>query len=509
MLIILDGYGLNEEIKGNAIKAANTPNLDYYFANYPNTVLSASGRDVGLLDGQMGNSEVGHINIGAGRIVYQDSLRITESIEKGEFFRKKELLGAMEHCKNNGTALHLLGLLSDGGVHSLNTHLYALMKLAKDCDLEEVYIHCILDGRDVPPASAINYIEELEEKIKEIGIGKIATIMGRYYAMDRDSMWDRVKLAYAAMANGEGEFAQNPKEAILSSYNRKEYDEFIKPKVILEKGKPVGTVNENDIIIFFNFRGDRAREITKAFILKDEEFEFFERKRGYFPVYFVSMTEYDANFKNVSVVYKPIAIVNGLGEYISKLGYKQLRIAETTKYAHVTFFFNGGVEEKYEGEDRVLIPSPKVDTFDMKPEMSAYEITDEVIKRIKAKKYDLIILNYANGDMVGHSAKMEPTRIAIETVDKCVSKVVSAVREQEGTVIITADHGNAEQLINYETGEPMTSHTTNFVPFILIGEKVVELKEGRLADIAPTILDIMGIEKPVEMTGESLIIKVY
>jgi 2,3-bisphosphoglycerate-independent phosphoglycerate mutase len=507
-LIIMDGFGLNKKEKGNAVKTAHTPNLDRYFSKYPNIALSASGLDVGLFAGQMGNSEVGHINIGAGRVVLQDSVRITKSIEEGEFFKNSELLKSIDYCKKNNTSLHLFGLLSDGGVHSLNSHLYALMKLAKTKGLKDVFIHCILDGRDVPPVSAKNYLKELEKKIKEIGVGKIATIMGRYFAMDRDSMWERVELVYKAMVDGKGETVQNWQEAISQSYEKKEYDEFVKPTVILNNDKPVAMVNEKDAIIFFNFRGDRAREITKSLVLEDEKFQHFTRDKGYFPVHFTCMTEYDYKLKNVNIAYKPVKIKNVLGKYISNLGYKQLRIAETTKYAHVTFFFNGGVEKIYKGEDRVLIPSPEVDTFDLKPEMSAYGISKEVIKRINSQEYNLIVLNYANCDMVGHSAKMEPTRVAVETVDKCLGQVVSAVKKQNGVTLITADHGNAEQLINYKTNGPMTSHTTNLVPFIFIDDIKVKLKKaGRLADIAPTILDIFGVNKPQEMTGKSLIKK--
>ncbi len=502
-LIILDGFGVNPKEDGNAIKAANKPNLDRYFSEYPNTLISASGMDVGLPKGQMGNSEVGHTNIGAGRIVYQELTRITKSIEDGDFFEKKEFIDAIDNCKKNNSKLHLFGLLSDGGVHSHNTHLYALVELAKRQGLKDVYIHCFFDGRDVPPDSAKGYIEELEAKLKEIGVGKIASVMGRYYAMDRDNRWERVKLAYEAMVLGEGLKAESAGSAVAESYKREEFDEFVKPTIITENDKPVATIGKNDSIIFFNFRPDRAREITRTFT--DEDFSGFERKNGYFPLYFVCMTQYDKTIKNAVVAFKPESLTNTFGEYISKLGYKQLRIAETEKYAHVTFFFNGGVETVYPGEDRALIPSPKVATYDLKPEMSAYEVTDEVVKRINSKEYDVIVLNYANPDMVGHTGFFDAARTAIETVDKCLGRVISAIQEQGGVALITADHGNAEQMIDYDTGGPFTAHTTNVVPLIAVGLGEVKLKEGRLSDLTPTILDIMGVKKPEEMTGSSII----
>jgi len=504
-LIILDGFGINPREEGNAVKAAYTPNLDRYFAQYPNTVIRCSGMDVGLPKGQMGNSEVGHTNIGAGRIVYQELTRITKSIEDGDFFEKEEFLGAIDNCRKNNSKLHLYGLLSDGGVHSHNTHLYALIELAKKQNLKDVYIHCFFDGRDVPPDSAKGYVEELEAKLKEIGVGKIASVMGRYYAMDRDKRWERVKLAYHAMVMGEGLKAESAGQAVAESYAREEFDEFVKPTVIIENGKPVATIEENDSIIFFNFRPDRAREITRTFV--DPDFDGFVRPKGFFPVYYVCMTQYDKTMPNVVVAFKPESLTNTFGEYISKLGYKQLRIAETEKYAHVTFFFNGGVETLYEGEDRVLIPSPKVATYDLKPEMSAYEVTDEVLKRINSKEYDVIILNYANCDMVGHTGVFEAAKAAVEAIDVCLGKVVSAIQAQGGVALITADHGNAEQMIDYETGGPFTAHTTNVVPLIAIGVGDVKLKEGRLSDLTPTMLDIMGLEKPKEMTGTSLIVR--
>jgi len=505
-LIILDGYGINPKEEGNAIKAANKPNIDKLMSTCPNTIIHTSGMEVGLPTGQMGNSEVGHTNIGAGRIVYQELTRITKSIEDGDFFEKKEFLDAIENCKKNNSKLHLFGLLSDGGVHSHNTHLYALVELAKKYNLKEVFIHCFFDGRDVPPDSAKGYVEELEAKLKAIGTGKIATVMGRYYAMDRDKRWDRVKQAYDAMVLGTGLNASSAGQAVAESYSRKEFDEFVKPTVIIEDGKPIATIDKNDSVIFFNFRPDRAREITRSFT--DEDFAGFERNKGYFPLYFVCMTQYDATIKNAVFAFKPESLTNTFGEYISKLGFRQLRIAETEKYAHVTFFFNGGVETAYVGEDRALIQSPKVDTYDLKPEMSAYEVTEEMVKRINSKVYDVIILNYANPDMVGHTGFFEAAKVAIETIDICIGKVISAIEEQGGVALITADHGNAEQMIDYDTGGPFTAHTTNDVPLIGVGlDKGVKLKAGKLADLAPTILDIFGEQKPSEMTGSSLLLK--
>jgi len=504
-LIILDGFGINPREEGNAIKAANTPNLDRLFAQYPSTVVNTSGLDVGLPEGQMGNSEVGHTNIGAGRIVYQELTRITKSIDDGDFFEKKEFLDAIENCKKHNSKLHLYGLLSDGGVHSHNTHLYALVELAKRQGLKDVYIHCFFDGRDVPPDSAAGYVDELEAMLKKIGVGKIASVMGRYYAMDRDKRWDRVKMAYDAMTLGKGLTAESAAQAVAESYARNEFDEFVKPTVIMENGKPVALISENDSIIFFNFRPDRAREITRAFT--DVDFDGFEREKGYFPVHYVCMTQYDKTIENAVIAFKPENLENTFGQYISKLGYRQLRIAETEKYAHVTFFFNGGVEKVYEGEDRVLIPSPKVATYDLKPEMSAYEVADEAVRRINSKEYDVIILNFANPDMVGHTGIFEAARKAIEAVDECLGKVVRAIEEQNGVALITADHGNAEQMIDYETGGAFTAHTTNKVPLIAVGLDDIKLKEGRLADLAPTMLDIMGLKKPDEMTGSSLIVK--
>ncbi|MEZ0535942.1 2,3-bisphosphoglycerate-independent phosphoglycerate mutase [Caldicellulosiruptoraceae bacterium PP1] len=506
VLIIMDGWGYNPKKEYNAVALGNTPNLDSYQEKYPYTLIGSSGMDVGLPEGQMGNSEVGHLNLGAGRIVYQEFTRVTKSIKDGDFFEKKEFLDAIENCKKNNSSLHLMGLLSDGGVHSHNTHLYALLKLAKDKGLNDVYVHCFLDGRDVPPSSAKIYIEELELKMQEIGVGKIATVMGRYYAMDRDKRWDRVEKAYNAMVFGEGEYANSAIEAVEKSYQLGNTDEFVLPTVILNNNSPVGKVKENDSVIFFNFRPDRARQITRAFC--DIDFDGFERKTGYFKLYYVCLTQYDVTIKNCYVAFKPEGLENTLGEFLSKLNLKQLRIAETEKYAHVTFFFNGGVETPNANEDRVLIPSPKVATYDMKPEMSAHEVTDALLERIESDQYDVIICNYANGDMVGHTGVLDAAIKAVEAVDECIGKVVNKVLEKSGVVIITADHGNCEQMLDYETGEPHTAHTTNKVPLHLIGLGNVKLRDnGILADIAPTILDILNIQKPNDMKGLSLIIR--
>ena len=502
MLAIIDGWGINEKEEGNAVKLAQTPNLDSIISQYPNTKIKTSGLDVGLPEGQMGNSEVGHTNIGAGRIVYQELTRITKSIQDGDFFEKKEFIDAINYCKKHNSDMHLYGLLSNGGVHSHITHLYALLELCKKQDFNKVYVHCFLDGRDTPPASGESFIAELEDKIKEIGVGKIATIMGRYYAMDRDKRWDRVELAYNALAKGEGLISNSAISAIESAYQREEFDEFVKPTVIVENEKPVATIKQNDSVIFFNFRPDRAREITRVFV--DKAFDGFEKKFQY--VNYVCMTQYDETMPGVEVAFKPTEIKNTFGEYISENGYTQLRIAETEKYAHVTFFFNGGNEVKYEGEDRILVASPKVATYDLQPEMSAYEVTDKVVDVIRKNEIDVIILNFANCDMVGHTGVLEAAQKAVETVDECIGKIVTEVLKVDGTIIITADHGNAEQMIDYTTGDPHTAHTTTPVPLIIAGCKEnIRLKEGRLADIAPTMLDLMGIEKPDEMTGESLI----
>lgn len=498
-LIILDGFGYNSSNYGNAIAAAKTPNLDKLFASCPHTLIGASGMDVGLPDGQMGNSEVGHTNIGAGRIVYQELTRITKAIKDGDFFENAAFNAAVENCKKNGSALHLMGLTSDGGVHSHNSHLYALVKLAKKAGLEKVFIHCFMDGRDVPPTSGKEYIAELQQKLDEIGVGKIASVMGRYYAMDRDNRWERVEKAYAAMVYGEGNKNSCPVDTMEKSYAADVTDEFVVPTVCAENAQ----VRPNDSIIFFNFRPDRAREITRTFV--DPEFNGFERKNGFFPLYFVCMTQYDATMPNVDVAFKPQSLVNTFGEYISKKGLTQLRIAETEKYAHVTFFFNGGVEASFDGEDRALIPSPKVATYDLKPEMSAYEVCDEVVSRINSGKYDVIILNYANCDMVGHTGVFEAAVAAVEAVDTCVGKTVDAILSQGGAALITADHGNADQMYEPD-GSPFTAHTTNPVPLIGVGLNGKELKSGgKLADLAPTMLEILNLPKPAEMDGESLL----
>ena len=503
MLMILDGFGINPNEKGNAVAIANTPNIDKLKKTWPTTIIHTSGLDVGLPEGQMGNSEVGHTNIGAGRIVYQDLTRITKSIEDGDFFSIKEFADAIDNCKKNNSNLHIMGLLSDGGVHSHIRHLVALLEFAKRKDFENVYVHCFMDGRDTPPTSGEGYIAKLEEKMKEKGVGKIATIEGRFYAMDRDKRWNRVKEAYDAMVNGVGEEATSALGAIEASYQKEVFDEFVKPTVICNGDSPVATIKDNDSVIFFNFRPDRAREITRTLV--DKDFNEFETKK--MNLFFVCFTQYDETMPNVKIAFEPETLVNTFGEYISKKGLKQLRIAETEKYAHVTFFFNGGEEKEYEGEDRILVPSPKVETYDLKPEMSALEVTDKVVEAINSGKYDSIILNYANPDMVGHTGSLEAAVKAVETIDGCVGKVVEAIEKQNGVLIITADHGNAEQMIDYKTGEPQTAHTTNPVPLILVGLEGVKLKEGKLADLAPTMLDIMGLEKPQEMTGESLIEK--
>ena len=506
VLMILDGYGINENPEHNAIAMANTPVMDKLMTEYPCVKGLASGMAVGLPNGQMGNSEVGHLNMGAGRIVYQELTRITKEIEDGIFFTNKALLEAVNNCKEKGSSLHLFGLLSDGGVHSHNTHLYGLLELAKREGLTNVYVHCFLDGRDTPPASGADYIEQLESKMREIGVGQIASIMGRYYAMDRDNNYDRVKLAYVAMTEGEGLKAANAYDAIHGSYDREETDEFVKPTVIVNGGVPVGTINDGDSVIFFNFRPDRAREITHAFC--DDEFRSFKRDRKLDLVY-VCFSNYDPLIENKIVAFEKISVTNTFGEWLAANNMKQARIAETEKYAHVTFFFNGGVEEPNEGEDRILVKSPKVATYDLKPEMSAYEVCDNLVKAIKADKYDVIIINFANPDMVGHTGVEEAAVKAVEAVDECVGKAVDALKEVGGVMFICADHGNCEQMIDYATGEPFTAHTTNPVPFVLVNYKDgYGLREGGcLADIVPTLIEIMGMEQPHEMTGKSLLIK--
>ena len=504
MLMILDGFGINENEKANAVKMAKMPNWDKIIKQNPNTIIKTSGLDVGLPDGQMGNSEVGHTNIGAGRLIYQDFTRITKSIEEGDFFTVPELTAAIENCKKNNSKLHIIGLLSDGGVHSHTRHLYALLELAKRKDFEDVYVHCFLDGRDTPPASAESYLIDLEKTMQEKGVGKIASICGRFYAMDRDKRWERIEVAYRAIVNGQGERSNSAVKAIEDSYQKEIFDEFVKPILITNGENEVTTISKNDSVVFFNFRPDRAREITRALV--DPNFKEFETEK--LNLYYVCFTEYDATMPNVHIAYKPQEIKNTFGEYISKKGLTQLRIAETEKYAHVTFFFNGGREKPYLNEDRILIPSPKVETYDMKPEMSAIEVTEKVIDAIKSGKYDSIILNYANPDMVGHTGNLDGTIKALETLDKCIGDVVKEVENQNGYLIITADHGNAEQMIDYKTGEPHTAHTTNDVPLVLIGMEDVKLKQGRLCDLVPTMLELMGLDKPKEMTGVSLIEKV-
>ncbi len=498
VLCIMDGFGINPGDKGNAIEAANTPNLSKIFAENPFTTIGASGLDVGLPDGQMGNSEVGHTNIGAGRVVYQMLVKISKSITDGDFFEIEALKNAYASCKEKGTALHLVGLLSDGGVHSHIEHLFGLLEMAKKEGLEKVYIHCIMDGRDVSVTSGAGFVEDVYKKTKELGVGEIATITGRYYAMDRDFAWDRVEKAYAAMVYGEGIQAECGKESMLASYENGVTDEFIVPTVLNKEG----TIKADDSVVFFNFRPDRARQITRTFV--DEAFDGFERKNGFFPLNYVCMTQYDETMPNVSVAFPPEELTMTLGEYLSSKGMTQLRIAETQKYAHVTFFFNGGEEKTFEGEDRILIQSPDVPSFDLMPEMSAYPVCDAVVEKIKSGKYDAVILNFANCDMVGHTGIWEAAVKAVEAVDECVGRVCDATLEMGGAVLITADHGNADRMIG-DDGKPFTPHSTNPVPFCVVGYDC-ELKEtGRLADIAPTMLTILGLEQPKEMNGESLI----
>ena len=497
LLCILDGFGIAPD-EGNAIAAANTPNLDKIFAENPVTAIGASGMDVGLPEGQMGNSEVGHTNIGAGRVVYQELTRITKAIKDGDFFENEALCKAVDNCVENGTALHLIGLLSDGGVHSHNTHMYGILELAKRKGLKEVYVHAFLDGRDVSPTSGQGFVADCVAEMEKIGVGKVASVMGRYYAMDRDNRWERVEKAYAAMVYGEGEKAADAVKAVADSYAKEVTDEFVIPTVI-EGGK---TISEGDSVILYNFRPDRAREITRTFV--DPEFDGFERKNGFFKLNYVCMTQYDATMPNVDVAFRPQTLKNTLGEYISAQGLSQLRIAETEKYAHVTFFFNGGIEKTYDGEDRILVASPKVATYDLQPEMSAYEVCDKCCDAIRTGKYDMIILNFANCDMVGHTGVFEAAVKAVEAVDTCVGKVVAAVEEMGGATLITADHGNADKMFE-EDGSPFTAHTTNPVKFCVVGYPC-ELREGgRLADIAPTMLQIMNLPQPAEMDGTSII----
>jgi len=506
ILLIIDGYGLGGETRGNAIAAAKTPNLDKLFSDYPWAEGHASGLDVGLPDAQMGNSEVGHTNIGAGRIVYQDLTRITKSIKDGDFFENKALLAAIDNCKKHSSALHIWGLTSDGGVHSHTDHLFALLDLAKKHDLDKVYVHCIFDGRDTGPKSGITYLAQLQDKLAEVGNAKIATVHGRYYFMDRDNRWERVEKAYKALVESEGEISNCPMIYLQKSYEQDITDEFVLPCVITENGAPTATVSENDSVIFYNFRPDRAREITRTFV--DPAFDGFSRVKGLFPLSYVCFTEYDKSMPSVSVAFPPQSLKSTLGEYISELGMKQLRIAETEKYAHVTFFFNGGVETAYDGEDRILVPSPKIATYDLAPEMSAKEVTDELIERVKSKAYDLIIANYANPDMVGHTGDFEATVRSVEFVDSCIGRLMEAILESGASMLLCADHGNPDKMLD-ENGEPFTAHTTNPVPISIINypsAKAVK-QGGKLCDIAPTVLEMLEINIPKEMTGQSLLVK--
>jgi 2,3-bisphosphoglycerate-independent phosphoglycerate mutase len=503
ILIILDGFGLGPNPKVDAIAQAKKPYIDLLFKKYPWTKVSGSGEDVGLPDGQMGNSEVGHMNIGAGRVVYQEITRINRSIRMGDFFEKPAFLGAIDQVKKNNSALHFIGLVSDGGVHSLNTHLYALLELAKRNNLTKVYVHAILDGRDTPPENGVLYLKQLQNKMKELGVGKIATVSGRYYTMDRDTRWDRTEKAYRALTDGTGEKATDPIEAVKASYAKGLGDEFVLPVIIEENGKPVALVKDGDAMVFFNFRTDRTRQLTRAFI--DDAFDKFPRKK--LNIYFSTMTLYHEDFK-CPVAFPPTMLTKTLGEIISNLGLKQFHLAETEKYAHVTFFFNGGREEPYPGEDRALVPSPRgVATYDLKPEMSALEVTEKAVEAISSQKYSFIIMNYANCDMVGHSGKMDAAIKAVETINECLGKIVPTAQKNGYVALITADHGNAEQMVD-ENGEPHTAHTTNLVPFIVVEEGFNgKLRErGILADIAPTVLKIMGIPQPPEMEGKSLIV---
>ena len=508
MLMILDGFGDNPRFDGNGVKLANIPNIRKIFAEYPTTKIAASELAVGLPEGQMGNSEVGHTNIGAGRVIYQELTRITKSIQDGDFFSNEELVSAFENCKNNNTKLHILGLLSDGGVHSHQEHLYGLLEMAKKMDFKDVYVHCFLDGRDTAPQSAKGYVEALENKMQELGVGKIASLSGRFYAMDRDKRWERVEKAYNALVRGEGNKNTSSVDAVQKSYDEGVTDEFVVPTVIEENGAPRATISNNDSVIFFNFRPDRAREITRTIV--DKDFSDFATEK--LDLTFVCFTNYDETMPNVKIAFKKEAIVNTYGEVISKNGGKQLRIAETEKYAHVTFFFNGGEEKQYEGEDRILVPSPKVETYDMQPEMSAYQVCGKVVDSIYSGNYNTIILNFANPDMVGHTGSLEAVVKALEAVDTCVGKILKAIKDVHGNLLMTADHGNCEVMVNYETGKPHTAHTTNLVPLSVVTDKGMDIKlkpegVGRLCDLAPTMLELLEIEKPAEMTGESLIEK--
>ena len=507
VLMILDGYGLNTKAEHNAVAEAKTPVMDKLMKEYPFVQGNASGMAVGLPDGQMGNSEVGHLNMGAGRIVYQELTRITKEIQDGTFFENPALVKAMENCKANDSALHAFGLLSDGGVHSHNTHLYGILEMAKRFGLSKVYVHCFLDGRDTPPASGKEFVEQLEAEMAKIGVGQVASVSGRYYAMDRDNNYDRVQIAYNALTKGEGVTADSAPAAVQNSYDKDETDEFVRPTVVMKDGAPVATIKDGDSVIFFNFRPDRAREITRSFC--DDDFKGFDREKR-LDLCFVCFSDYDPTIPNKDVAFHKIAVTNTFGEWLAANNMTQARIAETEKYAHVTFFFNGGVEEPNAGEDRILVNSPKdVATYDLKPEMSAYEVCDKLCEAITADKYDVIIINFANPDMVGHTGVEAAAIKAVEAVDECVGKAVEALKSVDGTMFICADHGNAEQLMDYETGEPFTAHTTNPVPFILVNyDPAYTLREGGcLADIVPTMIEVMGKEQPAEMTGKSLLIK--
>ncbi len=504
VLLILDGWGISQQVDGNAVLMANTPVIDRLLGNYPNTTLEASGESVGLPDGLMGNSEVGHLNLGSGRVVYQDITRINKSIRDGDFFSNEILSGALTHVLENDSSLHLMGLLSDGGVHSHIDHLFSLLEMAKKAGLDRVFVHAFLDGRDVPPRSALQYITQTEKRMQELGVGKIATVSGRYYSMDRDKRWERVCLAYDALTIGEGETAPSAEKAVMSAYERGENDEFVKPTVVLSHEEATAVIKDGDAVIFFNFRPDRARELTGALTLND--FPGFDRKQAP-DIHFVCMTRYDETI-DLPIAFPHEHIDNTLAEYLSNCNKRQLHIAETEKYAHVTFFFNGGVEEPYNGEDRVLIPSPQVPTYDLQPEMSAYEVTDALLDRIKYENYDVIIANFANLDMVGHTGMLDATMRAAEVVDECLGKVLDAILSSGGAALVTADHGNSEQMVYYDDGSPHTAHTTNPVPLIFVSEmEDINIQEGILADIAPTMLKLLGLNVPLQMTGHSLLFR--
>ncbi|OON94488.1 MAG: phosphoglycerate mutase (2,3-diphosphoglycerate-independent) [Epulopiscium sp. Nele67-Bin001] len=504
LLLILDGFGISEKEEANAVKLANKPYIDRLMEKYPTVEAAASGMAVGLPEGQMGNSEVGHLNIGAGRVVYQELTRITKDINEGAILKNDALVGAMENAKANNSALHLMGLLSDGGVHSHKNHLYGLIEMAKKSGVEKVYVHAFMDGRDTPPSSGKAFVKELQAKMDEIGVGEIASLSGRYYAMDRDNRWERVEIAYNALCKGEGEEATDAVAAMTESYKKDILDEFIMPTVITKDGKAIGQIKEGDSVIFFNFRPDRAREITRAIV--EEDFKGFER--DFFKTYFVAFTQYDVTIHNKEVAFAPQTLHQTFGEYLAELGKTQLRIAETEKYAHVTFFFNGGVEQPYKNEDRILVPSPKVATYDLQPEMSVFEVADKLEEAIRSRKYDVIISNFANPDMVGHTGDLKAAIAAVEAVDKAVAQVITAIEDTDAQAIITADHGNADQMVDYSNGGPFTAHTINPVPVILVNtHKGSSLKEGgKLADLAPTLLDMMNVAVPEEMSGESLLI---